>query len=225
MGFPRPSLVISMRIRIILLSVAVATLTAPLASSTSDCDEARAHLRQELEASGWRLSLPVAHAIKEAVDACPDAATPALALTANGGPTPPPAKIENLGLVARECGFTTAVHFRDPGSRITTWTMTPGYAEPYYETGPADVTYFPATDSTAYEARGPRNGLIANGDGTGTVILFGVPVPTSTARATSGCSPEGGDLCWAYAEATLHVPTDAVRLLTVTVFGEAKVCG
>jgi hypothetical protein len=225
------------RIATFLIMLPLVFASAPPASSSSACDEARAELRQALDASEGRVTRTVAEAIRVVVDACPEPAPPGIA-SAVEGPDTRAAQVRGPQLLAHECGFVGLAAFRDEGSRVSGSTMTLDETRSGEERAQADVTYEPATNLTTYEARGSEYGLVARSDGSGMVvstggtiilgggmvILHGVAVPASWTAAKSGCAEVGGPLCWGEAAAHRYVPLDALRVLTVSVLGSADVC-
>jgi hypothetical protein len=210
-----------MTLRVLALALAIAPMLllgtlAPVAAS-SGCEEAKAALDAEAQASHYTFTPAVALALKNAVEACPAETGPGLNanLPATSGPTPPPppdghVKI-NRGLKGATCGYTELSTGHHPDAPLTAYGMVVVYTESTDENGPADVTYNPTTDVASYTVRGPTYGLSvagkagANGAASGHIFAYGIPIPADLATADAGCGANNPSLCWGFGYAQTFI--------------------
>lgn len=191
------------RILALLLAATVNLATLPALATTNDCDAREADYRTAWEESR-ALTASVLQAARAVMDACyghePATAEESLT-TANPWDLGFKAQASGQGVQSRYCGFTEKVSARgtatiDGSSRIG------GAPRRELDSGPAAVTYDPATNLTEYSVTGTNWALSVNNNYFGYIISHGVLYPITRytggiTQALSGCAePMSGKLCW-----------------------------
>lgn len=172
-------------------------------ATTSDCLSAKNNLLAQWNAAGREFTPEVARAIKEQFDSCPTVGTTSTSATCAAGTACAEATVRIP--VGRECGFTGLATATNPDASITAWYQAGDVNQPEPDHGPAAATYLPTTDETTYHVTGEKWGFDASSTGTGTIYLYGVPIP-ARGDASAGCSAIGKpELCWARANAQVII--------------------
>ena len=191
------------RILVLLLAATVSLGSLPALATTNECDAREADYR-----AAWEESHAITEGVLQSAQAVMDACYREEPAPAEESPTTAGpwelgvmAQARVQGVQSRYCGFTEKVsasgHATIEGS-----SRIGGAPEREFDSGPATVTYGPATNLTEYSVTGTNWALSVNNNYFGYIISHGILYPITRytngiTQALSGCAePMSGRLCW-----------------------------